>query len=654
MVDAPVQLTASEARVLGCLIEKALTTPDAYPLSLNSLRLACNQTTNRDPVVAYDETTVEDALEGLRSKQLATRSKAPGERAIKHRHRAEETLASDPPERALLCVLLLRGAQTPGELKARTDRLHGFAGPGDVETTLATLADRGFVHRLERRPGQKESRWTQLIAEAAGDAATAVDAPSEPSPQHARSTATESAATPPAVTTIDVINPASGECIRTVNVDDETEIAGKLRRARAAQRAWAARPYAERAQALLGWRDLLAADLEECARITSEETGKPIAAARNEVRAVQQRITWFVEHAPEVIAPRVETDTPELEERVTYEPRGVVTHISAWNYPYFVGLNSLVPALACGNAVLYKPSEHALLTGLQLVDLAHRAGVAVDALQAVVGDGTTGAALVASGVDLVCFTGSVATGRRVAVAAAERLVPVQLELGGKDAAYVCDDVDVTRAAAAVAEGVFYHGGQSCCAVERVYVHERIWERFVSAFVDAARAWSPGDPGDEQTAIGPLARVEQPDVVQRQVDDARAKGARVLLGGERPDGPGAWYPPTVLVDVDHTMAVMRDESFGPVIGVMRVRDDEDALARVDDTAYGLTAAIFTDDRDRAQRFLERCDAGSVYWNCSDRTSVCLPWAGRRESGLGVSMGLDGIRSFVRPKAWHLKP
>jgi acyl-CoA reductase-like NAD-dependent aldehyde dehydrogenase len=651
MVDAPVQLTAAEARVLGCLIEKALTTPDAYPLSLNSLRLACNQTTNRDPVVAYDEVTVEDALEGLRAKQLATRSKAPGERAIKHRHRADETLAVDPAERALLGVLLLRGAQTPGELKARTDRLHGFTGPGDVEATLAVLADRGFVHRLDRRPGQKESRWAQLLADVPDGA---VAAPTEPAPAQPRAAAAELTTAPSAITTISVVNPASGEPIRTVNVDDETEIAGKLRRARAAQRAWAARPYAERAQALLAWRDLLAAEIDECARITSEETGKPIAAARNEVRAVQQRISWFVEHVPRVIARRVETDTAELEERVTYEPRGVVAHVSAWNYPYFVGLNSIVPALACGNAVLYKPSEHALLTGLQLVDLAHRAGVAVDALQAVVGDGATGASLVASGIDLLCFTGSVATGRRVAVAAAERLVPVQLELGGKDAAYVCDDVDVVRAATTVAEGVFYHGGQSCCAVERVYVHERIWERFVSAFVDAARAWSPGDPRDEHTAIGPLARVEQPDLVQRQVDDARAKGARVLLGGERPDGPGAWYPPTVLVDVDHTMAVMRDESFGPVIGLMRVRDDDDALARVDDTTYGLTAAIFTDDRDRAERFLARCDAGSVYWNCSDRTSVCLPWAGRRESGLGVSMGLDGIRAFVRPKAWHFKP
>ena len=255
--------------------------------------------------------------------------------------------------------------------------------------------------------------------------------------------------------------------MRAVAVTEVGEIEQKVARARAAQPAWAARTYEARATALRAFRDLLEQEAEECAQLTTSETGKPIRQARNEVRAVLERIDWNIEHAGEVVEARTVTDT----ERITYEPVGVVAHVSAWNYPYFVGLNSIVPALLVGNSVCYKPSEHATLTGLRLVDLLHRGGVPVDVVHAIVGGGPTGAALVEADVDLVCFTGSYPTGRRVARAAADRLVRVQLELGGKDAAYVADDIDVEEAALAIAEGAFYNGGQSCSATERVYVHE---------------------------------------------------------------------------------------------------------------------------------------------------------------------------------------
>jgi acyl-CoA reductase-like NAD-dependent aldehyde dehydrogenase len=641
-----VQLSSNEARVLGALIEKSVTTPDAYPLSLNSLRLACNQSTNRDPVVNFTDDDVQHALDGLRAKNLASRSKAHGERAIKQRHTADSTLEISGAERAVLCVLLLRGAQTIGELKSRTERLHDFADVGAVESTLLGLVDRGFVARLDRRPGQKERRWTELLTEDAGDSPAVsdevVEQPAEPQPVSR------------VAATFDVINPATGESIRRVEAHGEGDIAAMLRRARAAQAEWAARPYAERAAVLLRFRDLLGEDLETCARATTSETGRPIAQTRNEIRSALARITYFVEHAPNVLQPHDVSEAPDLIERVTVEPVGVVAHISAWNYPYFVGLNSIVPALACGNAVLYKPSELATLTGLQLVAVAHRSGVPVDVLQTVTGEGPTGSLLVRSGVDMVCFTGSVATGRRIATAAAERLIRVQLELGGKDAAYVCDDVDVPATAVAVAEGVFYNAGQSCCAIERVYVHERVWEQFVTGFVAAAKTWKPGDPTSGETTMGALARAEQPAFLQRQVDDALAKGARLLLGGELPTGTGAFYPPTVLADTDESMAVLRDESFGPIIGLCRVASDAEAVRRIDDSEYGLTAAVFSNDRARAERILESLDVGSVYWNCSDRTSVALPWAGRRSSGLGVSMSEAGIRCFVRDKAWHLRP
>ncbi len=384
--------------------------------------------------------------------------------------------------------------------------------------------------------------------------------------------------------------------------------------------------------------------------------GKPITQSRNEVRAVLERIDWNLEHVGSLIAARTVTagGGSVVEERVTHEPVGLVAHVSAWNYPYFVGLNTIVPALLTGNAVLYKPSEHATLTGLRLVDLMHRSGIPVDVIQTIVGRGPVGANLVAADIDMVCFTGSYETGRRVARAVADRFVRLQLELGGKDGAYVCEDVDLESAAFSVAEGAFYNGGQSCSAIERVYVNAAIFDRFVAAFADVVAAYQVGDPHDEHTDIGPLARAAQLDVLDAQVADAVGKGARLVCGGKRMDPPGSWFAPTVLVDVDSTMSVMRDETFGPVIGVQRVADDAEAVACLDDTEFGLGAAVFTRDRDRAERILGRLDVANAYWNRSDRSSVRLPWAGRRHSGLGVSMSESGVRAFVREKAWHLGP
>ena len=231
---------------------------------------------------------------------------------------------------------------------------------------------------------------------------------------------------------------------------------------------------------------------------------------------------------------------------------------------------------------------------------------------------------------------------------------MQLELGGKDAAYVCDDVDIDDAALAIAEGAFYNGGQSCSATERVYVHEAIWDAFVAALVDVVAAYRVGDPTDDATDVGPLARAEQLDVLEAQLADAVQRGGKVLCGGDRIDRPGNWFAPTVVVDVPDDAALMRDESFGPVIGVARVRDDAEATARMDDTEFGLGASVFT-ARSGAGRsaLLARLDVGNAYWNTADRSCVRLPWSGRRHSGLGTSMSESGVRTFVREKAWHLK-
>jgi acyl-CoA reductase-like NAD-dependent aldehyde dehydrogenase len=231
---------------------------------------------------------------------------------------------------------------------------------------------------------------------------------------------------------------------------------------------------------------------------------------------------------------------------------------------------------------------------------------------------------------------------------------VQLELGGKDPVYVCDDVDVPAAAAATAEGAFYNAGQSCCAIERLYVHRSIAAGFTDAFVETVRGYRAGDPTDEATYVGPLARREQLAVLEEQVRDAVEKGARLLCGGKRREGRGWYFEPTVLAGVDHSMRVMREESFGPVIGIQEVAGDDEAVERMNDTEYGLTAGVYTPDRARAERVLARVDAGTVYWNCCDRVSPRLPWTGRRHSGIGSTLSVLGIRAFVQPKAWHLNP
>jgi acyl-CoA reductase-like NAD-dependent aldehyde dehydrogenase len=234
-----------------------------------------------------------------------------------------------------------------------------------------------------------------------------------------------------------------------------------------------------------------------------------------------------------------------------------------------------------------------------------------------------------------------------------RLVKLQLELGGKDPTYVCDDADPLAAAESLADGAMYNTGQSCCSVERIYVHERIHDAFVDAFVETVRGFKLGDPLDEATYIGAITRAPQLDVLQAQVADAIAKGARLRCGGHRIEQPGHWFEPTVFTDVNHTMTLMREESFGPVIGIQKVGSDEEALALMNDSRYGLTAGVYTPDEARARGLLARVFAGSVYWNCCDRVSPRLPWSGHGDSGIGLTLSTYGIQTFTRPKAWHLR-
>jgi len=452
---------------------------------------------------------------------------------------------------------------------------------------------------------------------------------------------------------VKITNPATGAVIRALAEDGPVEVARKHERARRAQPAWAARPYEERAAAMRRFHDLLVERRDALARILTSEMGKPITQSGNELDATPGRIDFFLETTPAVLRDETVLRREGLEEAITLEPLGVVANVSAWNYPYFVGSNVFIPALLTGNAVLYKPSEYATLTGLAIGDLMREAGVPEDVFVVVAGGGETGAALVSQPMPAIFFTGSYATGRRIAAEAGGRLLRLNLELGGKDPVYVADDVEVRNAAASVGEGAFYNAGQSCCAVERIYVHQAVHDRFLEALVETVRGYVVGDPMDARTFVGPLARPAQVSLLERQVQDACARGGRLLLGGKRIERPGAWFEPTVVADASHSMELMREESFGPIIGIQRVCGDDEAVGLMNDTPYGLTAGIYTRDRDRARSVLSRVNSGSVYWNCCDRVSPRLPWTGRGHSGIGSTLGRDGIRAFVQPKAWHLR-
>jgi acyl-CoA reductase-like NAD-dependent aldehyde dehydrogenase len=411
----------------------------------------------------------------------------------------------------------------------------------------------------------------------------------------------------------------------------------------------------KRLAAIASFRERIVAMHETLARTLTEEVGKPIRQSRNELNGLLTRIDFFLaESAKTLREEKVYADAGQrLEERISHEPLGVIANISAWNYPYFVGSNVFVPALIAGNAVLYKPSEYAALTGLHIAEMLHEAGVPTNVFVPVIGAGATGAALLRQPVDGVFFTGSYATGASIAAAAGRKMMKVQLELGGKDPVYVCEDVDVKAAAAGIADGAFYNTGQSCCSVERIYVQASVHDAFVAAFVAEVKGYRIGDPMDEGTYIGAITRRPQLDVLKKQVADAKKKGARLLAGGHVIKGKGNWFEPTVFANVDHSMLLMKDESFGPIIGIEAVADDAAAVERMNDTEYGLTAGVYTHDQRRAKRILAQVRAGSVYWNCCDRVSPRLPWSGVGHSGIGLTLSTYGIATFTRPKAWHLR-
>ncbi|MBC7947358.1 MAG: aldehyde dehydrogenase family protein [Chitinophagaceae bacterium] len=451
-----------------------------------------------------------------------------------------------------------------------------------------------------------------------------------------------------------IIDPATEKVIKEVDEDNATTTEVKFKKLRAAQSAWQDVALAERIQLIKKFSDLLEKNVEELAATLTSEVGKPLQQSRNEINGARSRIEWLTTNAEKYLRDETMVQENGMEERISYEPLGVICNISAWNYPYLVGVNVFVPALLAGNAVMYKPSELATLTGIEIDGLLKRAGIPTGVFQLAIGGRGTGELLLELPFDGYFFTGSYKTGRYIYERVAAKMVPCQCELGGKDPLYVADDVaDIKSVAAGTADGAFYNNGQSCCAVERIYVHEKVYDQYVDEFVKEVKSWKTGSPTEQGTYIGPLSRKEQLTVLEEQLKDATRQGAEILTGGNKVEGYGYYFEPTVLVNVDHRMAVMKDESFGPVIGIMKVKDDKDAIRLMQDTDYGLTASVYSSDRGRAESILKQINAGTGYWNCCDRVSAALPWSGRKHSGFGVTLSHAGIRAFVKPKGYHLR-
>jgi acyl-CoA reductase-like NAD-dependent aldehyde dehydrogenase len=451
-----------------------------------------------------------------------------------------------------------------------------------------------------------------------------------------------------------IVNPATEEIIREIQEDSLESVNQKFKLLQTAQADWQKVPLTKRIETLRAFSDLLEKNIESLASVLTSEVGKPLQQSRNEINGARARIKWLTDNAAEYLSDEVMTQEGNLTERISYEPLGVVCNISAWNYPYLVGVNVFVPALLAGNAVMYKPSEYSTLTGLEIERLLKQAGVPNDVVHVAVGARSVGELLLELPFNGYFFTGSYKTGKYIYEKVAPKMVPCQLELGGKDPLYVADDVaDVKAVAAGTADGAFYNNGQSCCAVERIYVHEKVYDQYVDEFIKEVKSWKIGKPTEAGVYIGPLSRNEQMTFLEGQVKDAVQKGGKVETGGKRIGGTGYYFEPTVITNANHQMNVMREESFGPIIGIMKVKSDEEAVKLMNDTEYGLTAAVYSSNQSRAENILNQINSGTGYWNCCDRVSAALPWSGRNHSGFGATLSHAGLRAFTKTKAYHMR-
>ncbi len=455
------------------------------------------------------------------------------------------------------------------------------------------------------------------------------------------------------------ISPVDGRIYAERPLQGEADIDAALVRAKKAQALWKNTPLDERRALMLKFLDAMLANADTIGEEISWQMGRPIAYTPNEIRkGFAERVRYMTELAQHALADVAPRDRQEGFRRfIRREPVGVVAVIAPWNYPYLTSVNAIVPALLAGNAVVLKHSHQTPLVATRFAEGFKAAGLPDGVFQILdLTHDDTEKLMADPRVDFVNFTGSVSGGHAVQKAISGKFIGAALELGGKDPAYVRADADLKNAVENLVDGAFFNSGQCCCGIERIYVHESLYQDFVTAFVDLTYTYRLGNPLDPATTLGPMVRAASAEFVRGHIADALAKGARALIDEKRfpASKPGTPYlAPQVLVDVDHTMAVMMEESFGPVVGIMKVGSDDEAVRLMNDSPYGLTASIWTKDATAAEAIGNRLETGTVFMNRCDYVDPGLPWTGVKDTGRGASLSVLCFEHLTRPKSFHLK-
>jgi acyl-CoA reductase-like NAD-dependent aldehyde dehydrogenase len=458
-------------------------------------------------------------------------------------------------------------------------------------------------------------------------------------------------------TDIVCISPIDGQELARRPILSEVEIQAALGRARAAQREWRNVPLADRIVAVSAFLDALLAMNQDVVPEIAQQMGRPVRYG-GEFGGVEERARYMVSIAEKALAPiPADNEKAGFRRMIKREPVGVVLVIAPWNYPYLTAINTIIPALVAGNAVLLKHASQTLLAGERFQMAADRANIPPGLFQNVfLSHDQTGRVLAEGLVDHCNFTGSVEGGRAIERAAGGSFTSLGLELGGKDPAYVRADANIDHAIVNIIDGAFFNSGQCCCGIERIYVHERHYDRFVEGAVELVGKYVLGNPLDEATTLGPMAHKRFANLVRQQNAQAVAKGAKAHVEARffpADTGDSAYLAPQVLTNVDHSMSVMRDESFGPTVGIMKVRGDEEAIRLMNDSPYGLSAAIWTSDVDAAESIGDRLETGTVFMNRCDYLDPALAWTGVKETGRGASLSRLAYESLTRPKSFHLR-
>ncbi len=449
------------------------------------------------------------------------------------------------------------------------------------------------------------------------------------------------------------ISPIDGSVFATRSVLSMDEAQAAAARARAAQAAWAARPLAERIDLVMAGVAAVGAMNDEIVPELAHMMGRPVRYG-GEFRGFNERASHMAAIAAEALAPIEVGEDATFKRYIKRIPQGVVFVVAPWNYPYMTAINTVAPALIAGNTVVLKHATQTLLVGERMARAFHSAGIPADVFQNVFLDHDTTSDLIASGAfNFVNFTGSVGGGRAMERAAAGTFTGVGTELGGKDPGYVMEDADLDAAVDTLIDGAMFNSGQCCCGIERIYVHESLYDAFVEKAVDIVNGYKLGNPLDAETSIGPMASTRFAAEVRAQIAEALADGAVAHIAPMAADDGAAYLTPQILTNVTHKMRVMRDESFGPVVGIMKVSSDEEAIALMNDSEFGLTASLWTADLDRAQAVGDRVETGTVFLNRADYLDPGLCWTGCKNTGRGGGLSIIGFHNLTRPKSYHLK-